>query len=129
MLPQLRGSIDILAGYRPRLALAVGEVKGSIGAMEEMHRRLDVKERHALALGQERFGWNARIVGRLLILPEDRSIRRLVDRYAATMATGYPHAVERCGRGYVSPTALCEGSGFCQNCGMRSASTRSRPIS
>jgi hypothetical protein len=85
-----RGSIDILAGYRPTLALAVGEVKGSIGAMEEMHRRLDVKERHAPALGQERFGWHARIVGRLLILPEDRSIRRLVDRHAATMATVYP---------------------------------------
>jgi hypothetical protein len=85
-----RGSIDILAGYRPTLALAVGEVKGSIGAMEELHRVLDVKERHAPALGRERFGWTPRIVGRLLVLPEDRSIRRIVDQHGVTMATVYP---------------------------------------
>ena len=85
-----RGSIDILAGYRPTLALAVGEVKGSIGSMEEMHRMLDVKERLAPGLWRERFGWQPRIVGRVLILPEDRSIRRILERHAATMATVYP---------------------------------------
>jgi transcriptional regulator with XRE-family HTH domain len=85
-----RGSIDILAGYRPMLALAVGEVKGSIGSMEEMHRMLDVKERLAPGLWREQFGWQPRIVGRVLILPEDRSIRRIVERHAATMATVYP---------------------------------------
>jgi hypothetical protein len=85
-----RGSIDILAGYRPALALAVCEVKGSIGRLEEMHRSLDIKERHAPGLGHQRFGWNSKNVGRLLILPEDRSIRRIVDRHAETMATVYP---------------------------------------
>ena len=85
-----RGSIDILAGYRPTLALAVGEVKGSVGSMEEMNRTLDVKERLAPNLWRERFGWHPRIVGRLLIVPEDRSIRRIVERHAVTMATVYP---------------------------------------
>jgi len=85
-----RGSIDILAGYRPALALAVGEVKSSIGSMEEMHRMLDVKERLAPGLWWERFGWRPRIVGRVLILPDDRSIRRIVERHAVTMATVYP---------------------------------------
>ena len=85
-----RGSVDILAGYRPTLAVAVGEVKGSVGSMEEMHRLLDVKERLAPGLWRERFGWHPRIVGRVLILPEDRSIRRIVERHAATMATVYP---------------------------------------
>ncbi len=85
-----RGSIDILAGYRPTLALAVGEVKGSIGSMEEMHRMLDMKERLAPRLWGERFGWHPRIVGRVLIFPEDRSIRRILERHGVTMATVYP---------------------------------------
>ena len=85
-----RGSVDILAGYRPTLAVAVGEVKGSVGSMEEMHRMLDVKERLAPGLWRERFGCHPRILGRVLILPEDRSIRRIVERHAATMATVYP---------------------------------------
>jgi hypothetical protein len=58
--------------------------------MEEMNRTLDIKVRLAPRLWQERFGWHPRIVGRVLILPEDRSIRRIVERHAATMATVYP---------------------------------------
>jgi hypothetical protein len=85
-----RGSIDILAGYQPKLAVAVCEVKASIGAMEEMNRSLDIKERHAPGLAHERFGWRPRTVGRLLILPEERTVRRVVDRHVATMATVYP---------------------------------------
>lgn len=85
-----RGSIDILAGYRPTLALVVGEVKGSIGSLEEMNRVLDMKERLAPRLARERFGWHPRILGRVLILPDDRSIRRVVERHSATMTTVYP---------------------------------------
>ena len=85
-----RGSMDILAGFRATLAMVVGEVKGSVGSLEEMNRTLDVKERLAPALARERFGWHPRIVGRLLIFPEDRSIRRVIDRRAVTMATIYP---------------------------------------
>lgn len=85
-----RGSIDVLAGYPSTLAVAVCEVKGSVGSSEEMNRMLDIKERLAPGLARQRFGWQPRIVGRLLILPEDRSIRRLMDGLAVTMATAYP---------------------------------------
>jgi transcriptional regulator with XRE-family HTH domain len=85
-----RGSMDILAGFGATRAIAVGEVKGSVGSMEEMNRTLDIKERLAPALARERFGWYPRIVGRLLIFPEDRTIRRVIERHVVTMATVYP---------------------------------------
>jgi transcriptional regulator with XRE-family HTH domain len=85
-----RGSIDILAGFMATHAIAVGEVKGSVGSIEEMNRTLDMKERLAPALARERFGWYPLIVGRLLIFPEDRTTRRVIERHAVTMATVYP---------------------------------------
>jgi transcriptional regulator with XRE-family HTH domain len=85
-----RGSIDVLGAHRAEGAVAVGEIKGSIGSMEEMNRTLDVKERLAPKLCRARFGFTPRVVGRLLVLPDDRTIRRLIDRHSATMRATYP---------------------------------------
>ena len=85
-----RGSVDVLAGYRPTLAVAVCEVKGSLGSLEETNRLLDAKERLAPRIAMHRFGWSPRIVGRILIVPEDRTIRRTIVRHAETMGVVYP---------------------------------------
>lgn len=85
-----RGSIDVLGAYMPTLTLLVGEVKASIGSLEETNRSLDVKERLAPAIAYERFGFRPRHIGRVLILPDDRTVRRIVDRHAATMDAVYP---------------------------------------
>ena len=85
-----RGSIDILAAHAPTHAVVVNEVKASIGALEELNRGLDAKERLAPKLARERFGWNPASVSRLLIVPRDNSIRRHIERHAATMAAVYP---------------------------------------
>jgi transcriptional regulator with XRE-family HTH domain len=85
-----RGSIDIFGAHRARQAVVVAEVKGSLGSIEETNRVLDAKERLAPKLSFERFGFRPRVVGRLLIVPEDRTIRRIVEAHAATMAAVYP---------------------------------------
>jgi hypothetical protein len=85
-----RGSIDILAGHDASRVVLVGEVKADIGSLEETNRLLDVKARHAPALALERFGWKAAALGRVLILPEDWTLRRLVARHAATFDSVYP---------------------------------------
>jgi hypothetical protein len=85
-----RGSIDILAGHDDLRAVFVGEVKSDIGSLEETNRLLDVKTRHAPALALERFGWKPAVIGRVLILPEDSTLRRLVARHAATFDSVYP---------------------------------------
>jgi transcriptional regulator with XRE-family HTH domain len=65
-----RGSIDILAGHRAAEAIAVAEVKASMGSLEELNRSLDVKVRLGPGIARARFGWTPRLVGRVLIVPE-----------------------------------------------------------
>jgi hypothetical protein len=85
-----RGSIDVLAVFRPTLTVVVGEVKASLGSLEETNRTLDVKERLAPIIAAERFGIRPRFVGRVLILPDDRTVRRIIDRHSTTMGVMYP---------------------------------------
>jgi transcriptional regulator with XRE-family HTH domain len=85
-----RGSIDILAGHSGYRAIAVCEVKSAIGSLEETNRSLDVKVRLAPRLAMRRFGWRPVTVSRLLIVPRDSSIRRIVQRHAATLNGLYP---------------------------------------
>ncbi|HEY7599360.1 MAG TPA: helix-turn-helix transcriptional regulator [Candidatus Limnocylindrales bacterium] len=85
-----RGSIDLLAGHAATRAVAVNEIKGSIGSLEELNRTLDVKVRLAPNLAEQRFGWRPASVSRVLIVPNDSTVRRLIDRHARTMAAVYP---------------------------------------
>lgn len=85
-----RGAVDVLGAYRPTLAALIGEVKSGFGSLEDTNRTLDVKERLAPVICQDRFGFAPRHIGRVLILPEDRTARRIVERHAATMQAIYP---------------------------------------
>jgi transcriptional regulator with XRE-family HTH domain len=85
-----RESIDPM-GLSERSAIAaVCEVKTAFGSLEETNRMLDVKVRLAPKLCRDRFGWTPRYVARLLILPDESTIRRMVDRHAQTMSQLYP---------------------------------------
>jgi transcriptional regulator with XRE-family HTH domain len=85
-----RGSIDLLALAGDRGAAAVCEFKSVLGSLEETNRRLDVKERLSAKIVGDRFGWRPRSIARLLIVPEDSTIRRIVARHAVTMDALYP---------------------------------------
>ena len=85
-----RGSIDVFAGHVPMRAAFVGEAKSEWGSLEETIRRLDVKIRIAPKLALTTFGWRAAFVAGVLIFPEDRTARRIADRYAATLGASFP---------------------------------------
>jgi transcriptional regulator with XRE-family HTH domain len=85
-----RGSIDVFGAYPATRAAGVFEIKSDFGSIEEMNRSFDVKVRLAPKLAVARFGFRPAYVGRLLVLPEDRTLRRLVNRYGQTMASVYP---------------------------------------
>ena len=85
-----RGSIDLLAVDHARRIVAVLEVKSAIASIEDTHRRHDVKVRLARGIVRERFGWEPAHVGRILVVPEDRSIRRSIERHGSTFAASYP---------------------------------------
>jgi hypothetical protein len=87
-----RGSIDIL-GWKPaERALLVVEIKSEMGSMDGLLRPLDVKVRLAAKVATERFGWTAaRVVGRLVVLPENSTARRTAARQASVLAAALPN--------------------------------------
>jgi hypothetical protein len=85
-----RGSIDVLAGYEATGAALVGEVKATIGSLEDTNRQLDVKVRLGPKIVKATFGWWPKFVARVLIVPDDRTIRRIIDSHSATMSAVYP---------------------------------------
>lgn len=85
-----RGSVDVLAARGELLAILVVEVKSEIGSIEATNRALDVKERLAPVIAQARFGFQPRVVGRVLVVPRNETIRRVIARYERTMSAVYP---------------------------------------
>ena len=66
------------------------EVKTELTSIEETLRRHDQKTRLASAIAEKRFGWQARSVGRLLVLPDESTARRRVRRYDGLLRRTYP---------------------------------------
>ena len=85
-----RGSIDLVEWHAASATLLVIEVKTELVSVEETLRRHDAKVRLAAKVVRERFGWQARRVARLLVLPDDSTPRRHVRRHAAVLGVAYP---------------------------------------
>jgi transcriptional regulator with XRE-family HTH domain len=85
-----RGSIDLFAGHDLRAAVAVCEIKSVFGSLEETNRSLDVKVRLAPKIAERIFGWRPAKIGRLLIVPDETTVRRVVGKHETTMAAAYP---------------------------------------
>jgi transcriptional regulator with XRE-family HTH domain len=85
-----RGSIDVLAWHAPSRTLLVIEVKTALTSIEETLRRHDVKARLAADIAAERFGWPAKTVARLLVLPDTSTARRHARRHDAVLGRAYP---------------------------------------
>jgi len=84
-----RGSIDILAFHPATGSLLVIEIKSVVPDMQAMLSGIDRKGRLARDIARER-GWQVTSVTRLLVLPDDRTARRRVQRHAATFRTALP---------------------------------------
>lgn len=85
-----RGSIDLLAWHGATRTLLVIEVKTELTSVEETLRRHDAKTRLASGIAADRFGWQARTVGRLLLLPDLATARRRVERHDPVLRKSYP---------------------------------------
>ncbi len=59
--------------------------------MEGLLRPLDVKCRLARGIARDRFGWQAAGISRLVVMPEDSTVRRQVTRHARIMDVSLPH--------------------------------------
>jgi hypothetical protein len=85
-----RGSIDVVGWHAARRALVVIEVKSEIASIEGLLRPFAVKCRLASKIVGEQFGWRPSVVGHVIVLPEDRTARRAVERHAAVFDSTFP---------------------------------------
>jgi transcriptional regulator with XRE-family HTH domain len=85
-----RGSIDLLAWHEATRTLLVVEVKTEVVSIEATLRKHDEKVRLARRVAADRFGWQARVTSRLLVLPDLSTQRRHVDRHDRVMTSAYP---------------------------------------
>lgn len=128
-----RGSVDLLAWHAASRSVLVVEAKTELGSLEELGRRLDQKVRLAPNIAIGRFGWKPLTVARLVVITEERSNRRAVERHAAFIQVAFPsrnHAVRswlREPRGTISGLLflpVTQGAGVTRN---PSAVERVRP--
>jgi transcriptional regulator with XRE-family HTH domain len=81
-----RGSYDVLAFHPGSGIILVVEVKTDVASTEATFRKLDEKVRLATTVAGKRFGWSARSVAKVVVLPEASTLRRRVARHAALFA-------------------------------------------
>jgi hypothetical protein len=84
-----RGSIDVLPFHPATAVLAVSEVKSVVPDVQAMIHGLDRKARLAARIGASR-GWRSEFVLRMLVLNDDRTARRRVERHASVFDAAYP---------------------------------------
>jgi transcriptional regulator with XRE-family HTH domain len=107
-----RGSIDLL-GWQPTTGtLLVIELKTELTSIEETIRRHDVKARLGAKIARDRLGWEATSVARLLVLPEERTPRRQIERHAELFLRSYPMRGWDLRRWLASPSGLSAPSGL-----------------
>jgi transcriptional regulator with XRE-family HTH domain len=87
-----RGSIDILAFHAAVRVVLVVEVKSVVPDVQATLVTLDRKERLAAQIASER-GWSAIAVARLLVIRDDRTSRRRIEKHAATFGNAFPDRV------------------------------------
>ncbi|HEV8401734.1 MAG TPA: helix-turn-helix domain-containing protein [Candidatus Limnocylindrales bacterium] len=124
-----RGSIDILAFHPPTGSLLVIEIKSVVPDMQAMLHGIDRKGRLARDIALER-GWQVRSVSRLLVLPDDRTARRRVERHASTFRTALPARTVAVRRWIRRPVDTVDGVLFlsdARHTGARHRVARRRP--
>ncbi len=85
-----RGSIDVVGWHAATRTLLVIEVKSELGSVEGTLRPLDMKCRLAPRVVRERFGWEPVSVARMVVFPEDRTVRRQVAQHLQTLRAALP---------------------------------------
>jgi transcriptional regulator with XRE-family HTH domain len=85
-----RGSVDILAWHPASRTLLIVEIKTRLWDIQDLLSAMDKKHRLMPGLVARDFGWKARAVGVLLVLPEMSTHRHVIDRHAATFSATLP---------------------------------------
>jgi transcriptional regulator with XRE-family HTH domain len=103
-----RGSIDILAFHPASGSLLVIEIKSVVPDMQAMLGGIDRKGRLGRDIARER-GWLVNTVTRLLVLPDERTARRRIERHGATFRAALPARTVEIRRWIQDPKGTMDG--------------------
>jgi len=106
-----RGSIDVLAWHVGAATLLVVEVKSVVPDAQATISTLDRKARLARDIGHER-GWDASMVGRLLVIADSSTSRRRVLALDRVFRTAFPERNIAVRRWLASPDGPLSGLQF-----------------
>lgn len=121
-----RGSIDILAWHEATGTLLVIEVKSVVPDVQATVGGLDRKTRIAPILARER-GWAVSGIGRLLVLPDDRTSRRRIETFGTTFDRAFPARTAAIKRWLARPSGPLAGVLFLSDLPVTHARQRVRP--
>ena len=107
-----RGSIDLVGLRIDTRCMAVFEIKSEVPTLEATHRKHDEKVRLAPSICFERWGWRPIGVGRILVMPESRQLRRLVNSHSTIFRAAYPASSWQVRRWLQQPTGSLSGLWF-----------------
>ena len=85
-----RGAIDILAWQPETNSLLIVEIKTRLYDLQDTLSTIDRKARLLPRLVGGSFAWQPRNVGVVLVMPETRGHRRVVERHSATFRAALP---------------------------------------
>jgi transcriptional regulator with XRE-family HTH domain len=85
-----RGAVDLLGWHAATRTLLIVEIKSRIWDLQDTLSTIDRKRRLLPGLVPGSLGWQPRHVGVLLVMPETRGHRRVVERHAATFRAALP---------------------------------------
>ena len=118
-----RGGAGRVSLRRPRGALLVVEVKSVVPDVQATRGGLDRKARLAPAVAEGR-GWPVGNVGRVLVLPDNRTARRRVDQFRGTFDRALPSRTAAVKRWFRDPAEPLSGLMFLSS--LASAQARHR---
>lgn len=107
-----RGSVDIVAWQPGRRALLLVEVKTRLVDEQELLATLDRKCRVVPEIVRHERGWSAVSIGRLLVVEEGTTQRRVVSRHVETFAAALPDRARRVRRWLRDPVGQLAGLRF-----------------
>ena len=121
-----RGSVDVLAWHPEHQALLIVEVKSAMPDVQALLAGVDRKQRIGRKLAEER-GWRVRSVSRLIVFPDDRTVRRRLGEHASTFDVAYPARTRDVRRWIRLPSGPISGLLFLPASQRTSARHRVRP--
>lgn len=122
-----RGSVDVLAWHAAARTLLGVETKSRIYDLQDTLSTLDRKRRLLPRLVRDSFGWQPERIGVLLVMPETRSHRRLVERHAVTFRSAFPDRQIEVRHWLEQPSRDLRGLWFLNNLHEAKVMQRSRP--